>query len=129
MQQDGFTNHGTKLRKQLCASFRAQSCSGRVGVKGQDERQTAPPLTPTRPLREISRRFTLTGADAVIHGIPRTSTNTPHIERRSSFKICVPERSRRICGCSCCCLSRARLAKSSGFSRACPVSVQRSPLA
>src|SRR5260370_27898353 len=73
MQQDGFTNHGTKLRKQLWPSFPAQSCSGRVGVKGQDERQTAPPLTPTRPLREISRRFTLTGADAVIHGIARIS--------------------------------------------------------
>src|SRR6185312_17282475 len=42
--------------------------SGRVGVKGQDERQSTAPLTPTRPPREAVRLFQLTGVQAVIHG-------------------------------------------------------------
>jgi hypothetical protein len=42
--------------------------SGRVGVKGQDERQSTAPLTPTRPQREPARSFCLTAEEAVIHG-------------------------------------------------------------
>src|SRR5579859_1002029 len=42
--------------------------SGRVGVKGRDERQSTAPLTPTRPPREAVRTFQLTGVQAVIHG-------------------------------------------------------------
>src|SRR5271163_3953402 len=48
----------------------ANGGSGRVGVKGQDERQTTAPLTPTRPLRELARSFCLTAEEAVIHGAP-----------------------------------------------------------
>src|SRR5579859_7709749 len=45
--------------------------SGRVGVKGRDERQSTAPLTPTRPPREAVRTFQLTGVQAVIHGARR----------------------------------------------------------
>jgi hypothetical protein len=41
---------------------------GREGVKGQDERQTTAPLTPSRPPRETACGFCLTRAPAVIHG-------------------------------------------------------------
>ena len=46
----------------------ANGGSGRIGVKGQDERQSTAPLTPTRPLREPTRSFCLTAEEAVIHG-------------------------------------------------------------
>ena len=46
----------------------ANGGSGRVGVKGQDERQSTAPLTPPRPLREPARSFCLTAEEAVIHG-------------------------------------------------------------
>src|ERR1035438_8834793 len=46
----------------------ANGASGRIGVKGQDERQSTAPLTPTRPLRELARCFCLTAEEAVIHG-------------------------------------------------------------
>src|SRR5882757_361372 len=46
---------------------------GRNGVKGQDERRTTAPLTPSRPLPESfclrSRKSDLTEADVVIHGL------------------------------------------------------------
>ena len=48
----------------------ANGGSGRVGVKGQDERQSTAPLTPPRPLREPARSFCLTAEEAVIHGAP-----------------------------------------------------------
>ena len=46
----------------------ANGGSGRVGVKGRDERQNTAPLTPTRPQRELARSFCLTAEEAVIHG-------------------------------------------------------------
>src|ERR1035438_2541693 len=46
----------------------ANGASGRIGVKGQDKRQSTAPLTPTRPLRELARCFCLTAEEAVIHG-------------------------------------------------------------
>ena len=53
----------------------ANGGSGRVGVKGQDERQSTAPLTPPRPLREPARSFCLTAEEAVIHGAPRVSSS------------------------------------------------------
>src|ERR1700690_1715882 len=51
----------------------AHGGSGRIGVKGQDKRQSTAPLTPTRPQRETARSFCLTAEEAVIHGAQSVS--------------------------------------------------------
>jgi hypothetical protein len=57
---------------------------GRNGVKGQDERRTTAPLTPSRPLPESfclrSRKSDLTEADVVIHGLSSAVLTDPAAE-------------------------------------------------
>src|SRR5579863_7424934 len=59
--------------------------SGRVGVKGRDERQSTAPLTPTRPPREAVRTFQLTGVQAVIHGARRLGCSNSGTDLRASM--------------------------------------------
>ena len=69
--------------------------SGRVGVKGRDERQSTAPLTPPRPQREFVRRFPLTAEEAVIHGAQlHLASRSSHDRATCPHAITRPQASR-----------------------------------
>ena len=68
--KNGFPIMERSSEKNSDLRSQADCPSGRSLVKGQDERQSAAPLTTPRPQRERLCLFRLTAVQAVIHGAP-----------------------------------------------------------